>query len=172
MNFSRYKLHPRTRKKFDHLSDEQKINLLLDDYDLPRDCYVYKNIITYYELEINCDSYVVKYFLQKFKEKPYKLLSYVSFINTKRNKEIEDLLLKSKDAHILYNYIALFRERWPEAEEYIKEDWVTAWLYVDNFVRGKWPEAEHTLKEDEFSWKEYKKLCRREKRRLLKNDQA
>ena len=64
-------------------------------------------------------------------------------------KTIDEFLNHSKAPYWLYWYAKnIIKDRWPEAEEYIKINPRWAYWYASNIIKGRWLEAEEYIKKD------------------------
>jgi len=83
-------------------------------------------------------------------------LWYVQYILKERWPEFEPQI--AQDTFKAYEYAVATGKRFLEAEPYIMKDPEMAFHYANAVLRNKWPEAEPYIKQDEYYWSRYKSL--------------
>lgn len=82
---------------------------------------------------------------------PRIAFKYANKVIKGRWPELEKILLKKADAHLLCEYADdIIHDRWPEAEPIIKKDYSAAYSYAYNILHDRWPEAEPYIMKDAF----------------------
>ena len=82
-------------------------------------------------------------------DSPSGYLYGYAYKNGRLEPKWEKLLLSLEDPFWLYMYARdIIKDRWLEAEEYIKKDPEYAHFYAKNVIKGRWPEAEEYIKKD------------------------
>jgi len=112
MNLSQYRLDKELIAIFEHLTDEQKIEVAIQKYPV-KDV---KNIFTYYELEQH--PYAKKLFWEQYRNCAYELFYYSRDIIGGRWTEAEPTIMTSTAYAYFYSRYVIKR-RWPEAEPHI-----------------------------------------------------
>ena len=80
-------------------------------------------------------------------ENPSKYLYEHAYKNGQLKSKWEKLLLLLGDPFWLYRYTRyVIKDRWPEAEEYIKKSPEWAYWYTYHIIKGRWEEAEEYIK--------------------------
>jgi len=74
---------------------------------------------------------------------PSALCFYIIDVVKERWPEAEEFI---KDSDWAYEYAnSVIKDRWPEAEPYILKNARITYLYARNVIKGRWPEAEKAL---------------------------
>ena len=89
---------------------------------------------------------------------PRWLYFYAYNIIKERWLEAEKYIKKNPHWTCWYAY-DIIKGRWSEAEEIIKKNPAYAYLYVRDIIKGRWEEAEEHIKKDPYWWRRYNIEC-------------
>jgi hypothetical protein len=153
MKLQKYKLKASIRKKFDKLSDEDKVLFIIENYDIKN----IAKIVTYYGLENQPLLRTLS--LEKFAINPRDAYFCAFFLIKGRWFEAEDTIKASAEYACHYAHYVI-KGRWFEAEDTIKTHIHYAYQYACHVIKGRWIEAEHIFRTSEELWKSYKEFIK------------
>ena len=141
IDLSKYELKEKYREVLDDLSDDDKIRIAIENYDIAE----LKDIVIYYDLQENPLLRTIA--LEKYGKDPESAFYYAHYVIQGRWLEAEEVIKTDPEYACAYAQYVI-KGRWHEAEDIIKTDSEWALEYVRDVIKGRWLEAEEYIKKD------------------------